>query len=178
MTVVVGSSGAGRSTFLKHFPVSPEFVEYHKVRQTDAYLIQNRVSADPPVVSLVTFDDVKEGQSCALGLRVLHGAIRGMQLLDKRDMSYDQVDDWSNFRRKYRKYQNITLWEARSFMRAAFGKERLILIGVDNIEDSAQDSDVVAHQLAAVQSVDSRIDVVVSATTPRDAHKIISPYRD
>ena len=178
MTVVVGSSGAGRSTFLKHFPVSPEFVEYHKMRQTDACLIQNRVSADPPVVSLVTFDDVKEGQSCALGLRVLHGAIRGMQLLDKRDMSYDQVDDWSNFRRKYRKYQNITLWEARSFVHAAFGKERLILIGVDNIEDSAQDSDFVAHQLAAVQSVDSRIDVVVTATTPRDAYKIISPYRD
>eukprot|EP01032_Pedospumella_encystans_P012107 gene12107-14027_t len=93
-------------------------------------------------------------------------------------MSYDQVDDWSNFRRKYRKYENITLWEARSFMRAAFGKERLILIGVDNIEDSAQDSDFVAHQLAALQSVDSRIDVVVTATTPRDAYKIISPYRD
>jgi len=71
LIAVPGAPGSGKSTFLKHFPASQAYTNY----------IAERSSAEPAIISSITFNSCMSSVVNALGLRILYGTLISMGYL-------------------------------------------------------------------------------------------------
>lgn len=157
LVTLPGVPGAGKSTFMAHFGFSEPYLKYA------AHWGSNL----QPLVSLFTYNSGMEGGNVgsAPGLRLVYGALHS---------SCGCRQSWVEFSNSHAGLYNMTASEAVTILRDVFGKERRILICVDELNkvDQVQElnpkmnAEYVLSQLCSVLSTDGKADLLVSALNP------------
>lgn len=142
------TQGSGKSTFLVHFPNSPEYTTY-ALRDGDV----------APVVALVTFNSGQEGGAQGLGLRIAYGCLVSMGYV------VHTTQTWRQFSTAHEYAKNLTGEDVVNVLRRILGEKRRFIICVDEVA-KAFDPGAVVQQVGALLNNDGRTDVLVSALTP------------
>jgi hypothetical protein len=158
----VGVPGSGKSTFLVHLPFSPQYLSYWKARQMDD---KYPASSDRPLISLITFSGemaMCHADEAAPFLRIIYGILKS---------SSAPVEKWSDFYKAFSSLNKFSAYGAVPLLHNVFGKDRLILIGVDDIElvEEAYGEKAVKYvtsQLRSVLESDIYTDVLLAGLPP------------
>jgi hypothetical protein len=178
LTAIPGVPGSGKSTLLAHLPFSEAYKTYWKERSEISVPATLRVSTDHPLISIFTFNQGMGNKEVASGLRILFGTLRCSGLEDRQ---------WLEFSEYYgadKGVKELNCKSAVDMLRRYFGKERLVLIAVDEIKKAGQDftemgkqeklQKVFVSELGAVLDHDRRTDVVASSLTVDYIHNLVT----
>ena len=170
LIAVSNSPGTGKSTLLAHFADSEEYKQYVSKRLVEGKgHFKLSISDESPIICTMTFNSTMESGSASPGLRILYGTMKAMGMLDPQFK-------WPMFNLQFSKYASITAFEAVGLIRDALGKDRLMLILVDELakatypfarlsSDKSNDKCVMG-ELSQILNIDGRTDVVVSSLSP------------
>lgn len=155
IVAVPGSPGSGKTTFLLHFAVSPEYENY--LRETG---VENTSKA---IVAPVTFNSKMTRGCAAFGLRIMYGAAKSMGFFEGRTVT------WKGFAKSLSRFRDIDPTIAVEVLREIFGNRRVLIL-VDNIKKAAKlekgGDDAVMGAICTLLSNDGTVDVLVSALSP------------
>lgn len=173
LTAVVGSPGSGKSVGLLNYPSSAQYQTYVAERRL-CKTNSMRVSSDEPIVCLVTFRSWDGGMdvgSPAFGLRIIYSALRSMQLISAGHPLFK----WGTFCSHYESRIDLTAMQAVALLQAAYGRDRLMFIVVDELAKTRGGADKrVSREINEVLNSHDRVDVVLTARTPAYAHDLMS----
>lgn len=156
-----GCKGIGKSTFMAHFPESPEFTNY---------VIQR--SKESPIVAPLSFNSAMNGGGSMLGLRILYGALASMVT---NSVSQSMIS-WTDFYGSLLKFNDLSAIQAISILRSAYGLSRPVLILVDEISKAGSEEvgKEVMKQIGVVLDDDGNTDVIVSSLSPNYVETLLS----
>jgi hypothetical protein len=157
LTALPASPGSGKSTFLVHFPASPEWAKF----------------APNAIVSTLSWNSAMTGGPVSFPLRIIYGAMRAMQLVDS-ELTWLQ---WSKrITDIFPHVLEMTASEAVAVLRSVFGGDRPVLLIVDELSkttkppyvnhDEVKNDDVIMAACGALLDESSNNHIVVSALAP------------
>jgi len=158
LIAVPGAPGSGKSTFLSHFPSSVAYSEY---------VASRTLTTSPAIVSLITFNSAMSDTADALGLRILYGTLVSMGVMQESQVP------WTHFFEQFSVVADWSATEAVVIIRKAVGQDRPILLLVDELSKSIDDT-FVMKQLATVLDFDGNCDIVVSALSPEYIRALVT----
>lgn len=154
-----GTPGSGKSSFMAEFPFSAQFKQYAKARQQDEGLDHT------PLVALFTFNSgMGYPHDVAIGLRIIYGVLRWT----------GSTEMWKDFYDRHAHSKDLNAADAVAVLRQAFGDNRLILIGVDELSKTGESSKDIMQQLCVVLDNDGRTDVLVSTLSPAYIRELLN----
>jgi hypothetical protein len=161
LIAIPGSPGSGKSTFFVHFPDSNEYKDYCKGDNNESL---------SPIVSTLTFNGEMNNYPVSFGLRILYGAARSMTLID-------ETVKWSEFTKEVG-IDDIEADDAVQLLRRVFGKDRPILILVDEVSKAvkfSQDCDTkIMRQIGDLLDNDGNTDVIMSSLSPNYVETLVT----
>jgi hypothetical protein len=167
LVALPGSPGSGKSTFLVNFPSSEEYLNY-----STTFYGATMVDGSPmsPIVSSFTFVGAMNGGEALLGLRILFGAAKAMGL--PLEVSWDDF-----YMVDYGKYHSLNAKQAVQIIQQIFGKERPILLLVDEISKVKGPSNADALVMSGLGDVlddYDHVDILVSSLSPLYISKLMT----
>ena len=156
LVALPAAPGSGKSTFLAHFPTSPEWQEFG--------------GDGAAIVSTLTWNSGMGGGPVSFGLRIIYGAVRGMGLANTK---------WSQWSKDMEatvpNAAMLSAYDAVSLLRQLFGRHRPVLLLVDEVSKTkyypnphpalANDARVL-HDLGQLLDTDEHFHAVVSSLSP------------
>ena len=171
VSALPGTPGSGKSTELVHYPESRAYRAYVEDRRACTVELL-KVSHQEPIVSILTFNGVMEGGPQSLGLRIIFGMLRSMGMIS----STSDIYNWTAFHKHFHESAEMDGMQAVTVIRAAFGEDRLIFIGVDEIGMCPQDQKIM-RDLGAILTIDGNTDVLITALTPAYVDNLVTGSR-
>ena len=162
LTTLPGIPGSGKSTFLVNFPYSKEYHAYAEMRgETEGGLKQ-------PIISVFTFNDLTGDDDFSIPLRIIYGALQ---------MSSNMTESWEDFYTRHADEPNMEVYNALTLLRKVFGEDRLIYIGIDELEKvgSFEEQKHILWRIGNILS-DGRTDILVSSFSPAHIHELTMQF--
>ena len=167
LVAIPGSPGSGKSTFLVHFPESEEYKKY---------------SNNSAIVSAITFNggmtsriaDTSIPIEWELHLRMIYGSCLSMQWFNKL-YTWDMfLLDCSRLKCAFSRVSGIDIL---IFLRRLFGKDRPILLLVDELAKLKDDKieERITSMIGNMLDNDVNFDCVLSALSPNYIYKLVTP---
>jgi hypothetical protein len=146
---IPGSPGSGKSTFLAHFPESIQYKSY----------INKREKYDP-IVSILSYNNIMGKQYSSIGLRIIFGCAKSMNIIPF---------NWDLFCKQWNQEEandccaKIAIESLREF----FGKERPVLLLIDELSKAKFDYDkIVMSDIGTLLDSYGDVDVIISSLSP------------
>ena len=159
LVALPAAPGSGKSTFLAHFPTSPEWQEF--------------VGDGASIVSTLTWNSGMSGGPVSFGLRIIYGAVRGMGLATTKWLQWSEDMEGT-----VPNAAMLSANDAVSLLRQLFGHHRPVLLLVDELAKSANEFDIPRANLIGRPGVtnDARVMGELGGLLDRDGdfHAVVS----